>query len=128
MPEIRLLVQKGQTPKPEIRLTKFPVLVGRHSECMIRITSPIVSRRHCMLEEHNGQVYVQDLASGNGVFINGVRVKDSAPLAYGDKLEIGPIVLEVRTLLDFNPPLLSTGQIPVAPGAPVDDSNTVVEQ
>jgi hypothetical protein len=45
---------------------------------------------------HNGALWVQDMGSRNGVFVNDVRVQAHRQLSPGDKIRIGNTVLEVR--------------------------------
>ena len=47
-----------------------------------------VSKRHCSLCDKEGEVYVEDLSSSNGTFVNGKKITKSK-LSEGDKLKIG---------------------------------------
>jgi pSer/pThr/pTyr-binding forkhead associated (FHA) protein len=70
------------------------VVVGRHRHCDSRLISPRVSRWHCCLTEVEGQVWVRDLGSTNGVWINGQRTT-SGRLQPGDVLSIAHICYQV---------------------------------
>ena len=52
----------------------FTVQVGRDAENDICYRLPYVSGRHARLEGRDGQVFVIDLGSANGTFVNGIRV------------------------------------------------------
>lgn len=54
-----------------------------------------VSRQHAILERAPGGWVVVDMASTNGILVNGTRVT-RAPLRPGDVLEIGPFTLAVE--------------------------------
>lgn len=69
-------------------------LVGRSEECDIRLDSRKVSRRHCCLAQVNDYLAVRDLASTNGIRINGREVFEGR-LYHGDILTIGPYQLRV---------------------------------
>jgi pSer/pThr/pTyr-binding forkhead associated (FHA) protein len=71
-----------------IDVNRPDMLVGRHSECDIRLPLPDVSRRHCRLRFVEGCWQVIDLNSLNGIQVNGEPVLQ-APLAQGDLLRIG---------------------------------------
>jgi hypothetical protein len=58
---------------PPIRLDRVLVAVGRHPNCDARLVSPRVSRWHCCMTEIEGQVWVRDLGSTNGTWIEGQR-------------------------------------------------------
>jgi predicted component of type VI protein secretion system len=73
---------------PSILLDKPILLLGRHPECDIQIDSRKISRRHCVIAQVNDYLVVRDLASTNGVRINGVRVVEGR-LRAGDEVTIG---------------------------------------
>ncbi|RRR71253.1 MAG: FHA domain-containing protein [Candidatus Viridilinea halotolerans] len=54
-----------------------------------------VSRRHAIIIPRNGGYVIEDLASANGTFINGRRVKPQAPVAvnHGDEVKFGTLIL-----------------------------------
>ena len=54
-----------------------------------------VSRQHAIVERAPGGWVVVDMASTNGILVNGVRVT-RAPLRAGDQLEIGPFTISVE--------------------------------
>ncbi len=54
-----------------------------------------VSRQHAIIERAQGGWVVVDMASTNGILVNGTRVT-RAPLRPGDVLEIGPFTLAVE--------------------------------
>lgn len=80
----RLVPQDGG---PEILMDRAMVIVGRHPSCDARLDSPRISRRHCCMTPDQGQLWVRDLGSTNGIRINGQRV-DSGWLKHGDELSI----------------------------------------
>jgi pSer/pThr/pTyr-binding forkhead associated (FHA) protein len=57
-----------------------------------------VSRTHVRFESRNGIVYVDDLDSSNGTFLNGQRVSEAIEVREGDRIDVGTtrmIVTEV---------------------------------
>ncbi len=52
------------------------------------------SRNHCLLEIAPPQIFLRDLGSTNGTFVNGLRV-DATHLRQGDRIQGGETVLEV---------------------------------
>ncbi len=48
-----------------------------------------VSRRHAEIRVEGSRVFVQDLGSTNGTFVNGVRVAQEVELKPGDELLFG---------------------------------------
>lgn len=60
-------------------------LVGRSSECDIALAAAHLSRRHAELNIVDGVLYVKDLGSANGTFLNGRQVTE-ARIKRGDEL------------------------------------------
>ncbi|MCS7016202.1 MAG: FHA domain-containing protein [Gemmatales bacterium] len=69
-------------------------LIGRAEDCDIRLESRKVSRRHCCIAQVNDYLAVRDLASTNGIRING-QEKFEGRLYNGDILTVGPYRLRV---------------------------------
>ena len=66
-----------------------PVIVGRAVEADLLVLDPLVSRRHASLEQEGDAIFVTDLQSSNGTFLNGHRIRESIELRRGDQIEIG---------------------------------------
>jgi hypothetical protein len=66
-------------------------LIGRSSCCDLMLLDPSVSRRHALVSFRRGRCSVRDLASTNGVHVNGSAV-ETAILRPGDVLTIGSTV------------------------------------
>lgn len=67
---------------------KRELLIGRSGEADIRIATHFVSREHARVRNDGRSVFIEDLGSTNGVFINSVRI-DSHELQDGDWITIG---------------------------------------
>ena len=71
------------------------ITVGRAAGCQIALTDDTyVSQLHARVFERSGQVYVEDLGSTNGTYVNGHRVSAPTPVHKGDSLQVGSTVLE----------------------------------
>ncbi len=78
----------------EIKLSQF--VVGRDPQCHLRPTSPKISKRHCAVLQRDNKVFVRDLESINGTFVNDAQVKGEVALHDGDHLRMGPLLFEVK--------------------------------
>jgi pSer/pThr/pTyr-binding forkhead associated (FHA) protein len=75
-----------------------PFDIGRSSEADVVLADPEVSRRHARFETRNGVVFVDDLESSNGTFLNGRRVRESIEVRPGDEVDVGTTRLLVETV------------------------------
>ncbi|WP_437883449.1 FHA domain-containing protein [Pseudomonas sp. LRF_L74] len=67
---------------------------GRSEKCELCFSNAELSRRHCEFFLINNVLEVKDLASANGVLVNGEKVS-TAVLHSGDEIKLGPITLLV---------------------------------
>lgn len=72
----------------EIALEKLPVVLGRGGDAEIQVLDRFASRRHCELSERDEALFVRDLGSTNGCFVNGCYAHESS-LRPGDELGVG---------------------------------------
>ncbi len=69
-------------------------VVGRGTECEVRIEDPHASRRHCRIERLGDEAFVVDLDSANGTWVSGERIR-RRPLGRGEVIRIGGTQLKV---------------------------------
>ena len=84
---------------PELKGRSFPlgeeVTVGRAAGCQVTIDDTYASQLHARVFLRDGQVFVEDLGSTNGTYLNRRKVTGPMQLQRGDKLQIGNTVLEL---------------------------------
>jgi diguanylate cyclase (GGDEF)-like protein len=68
-----------------------PLLIGREEDCDIRLSDQSVSRRHVRVQPAVDGIYVVDLGSRNGTFVNEVR-EDKRQLHDGDYVRVGSTI------------------------------------
>jgi pSer/pThr/pTyr-binding forkhead associated (FHA) protein len=65
--------------------------LGRDVNNTIAVDDPFVSAEHAVLSYRGRVWYLEDRASANGTFVNGRRVEDPVPLAFGDEIQLGRV-------------------------------------
>lgn len=95
--QAQLRVVQKQANVQQVRLLSETV-IGRSADCNLKIASTQVSRRHCRIVVNDLGVYVEDLCSANGTYLNGRRLLPNqltlAPA--GAQLIIGPATFAVE--------------------------------
>jgi len=68
------------------------ILIGRLEECDYIIYDPLnrVSRKHALLIKEGNNLFIEDLGSSNGTFINGRRIKSNirVPINFQQKITL----------------------------------------
>lgn len=64
------------------------LLVGRGQNVQLWINDKNISREHCQIECEDGNVYVSDLKSRNGTYLNGQRILQKTGLKDGDEIRL----------------------------------------
>jgi predicted component of type VI protein secretion system len=127
-----LQVVKGRSTTTTLRLNDGVTSIGRHDDCLIRIKSSQVSRRHCELLEEGDSLMLRDLGSANGTFVNGKRVLGQQVLKHGDEVTLGAVTLRVAKLGQPAPgpvavPAVKAGDTAVVEAIPDDSEHEEFE-
>jgi pSer/pThr/pTyr-binding forkhead associated (FHA) protein len=86
---------------------KHAATIGRTESNDIALPNPRVSRRHAVIQsQSSNELWLVDLGSRNGIFINGKRVTQPSLLRDRDLISIGPFQL---TFIQPNAPRLDGG-------------------
>jgi pSer/pThr/pTyr-binding forkhead associated (FHA) protein len=74
MSEAIKLTVTSPTEAYTFHMTDGSVLIGRSTKCDFNIPREDLSREHCLFEIIDGEYYVTDLDSSNGVWVDRVRI------------------------------------------------------
>lgn len=72
-----------------LELEQGELLFGRGDECALQTDDPLVSREHARIIVTEDQIRIEDLASRNGVVVNGSKIAQNTLLSPGDRIRIG---------------------------------------
>jgi predicted DCC family thiol-disulfide oxidoreductase YuxK len=97
-------------------LLKTETTIGRSASCDVVLDSALVSRRHARILMSDAGLFIEDLGSRNGIIVNGTLVRGSARLSVGDRLRIGPEILELHEQSEDG-----TGESMIEPRRALDD-------
>lgn len=93
----------GPAPPPQHFEGPTEFTLGRDSNCDETLASPHISRRHARLwRDGQGQWWVEDLGSSNGVFVHGRRIQRIG-LQPGAQLTLGPVPIAWEALIAGRP-------------------------
>ena len=77
-------------------LPDVPTVLGRSPESHVQVADPWISSMHALFERRGDQLWVVDLDSRNGTFVDEQRVHE-APVGPGTKLRFGKTSAELRS-------------------------------
>jgi pSer/pThr/pTyr-binding forkhead associated (FHA) protein len=63
--------------------------IGRDPQCDLHLDNRALSRRHAQIEKRGAAIWVRDLNSQNGTYVNGNRINEPLALNGGDIVEVG---------------------------------------
>lgn len=87
-------IVQGNEAGRSYRFEKNVVTIGRSLDNDVVLTDIAVSRRHTRLSRQGNNVFVEDMGSGNGTVVNGVKTPRS-PVTSSDRIELGNTVFRV---------------------------------
>lgn len=82
--------QRGRTYDLDDELT-----LGRAAGCGVRVEDAYTSSIHARLYRRDGTLWVEDLGSTNGTWVNAQKIGVPTKLGKGDLLQVGGTVFEV---------------------------------
>lgn len=91
----RLVIADGPQAGVGAGLDGEPVVIGRGSDCQIKLDDDYSSTRHARIFSSESQWWVEDLGSTNGTYLNGQRVTRPVPAEIGGSIRIGRTTLNV---------------------------------
>ena len=85
----KLIVQTGPEPGKEYVLSAQRNVLGRDAHVDVQIVAEGISREHAVIFFAEAKLYIEDLNSSNGTYLNGERVSQPAVLSDRDRITLG---------------------------------------
>jgi hypothetical protein len=94
--EVFLYAEHGPGTGQLIPVSEGALILGRSSSCDLRLPHASISRRHARLTRRGERLFLEDLGSQNGTFLDDERLSGPRELLVGQRIHIGPAVLRLR--------------------------------
>ncbi len=91
-----LYVERGPGAGQLLPLKQGVLVLGRASTSDLRLQHPSISRRHSQLTRRGDRLFLKDLGSQNGTYVNRNRLDGELELHPGDELALGNALLRLR--------------------------------
>ncbi|MGH2772401.1 MAG: FHA domain-containing protein [Actinomycetota bacterium] len=72
------------------------LIIGRGEKCHVVITDPYSSQVHARVYRRGDQMFIEDMGSTNGTYLNRRKVGSPLPVARGDTARIGKTEMEFK--------------------------------
>jgi hypothetical protein len=93
----RVVITQPDTERGRDQWIDGEATIGRGGGCTISLPADtFASQVHARIVERDGQLYLEDLGSTNGTFLNGKQVAKPARVRKGDQLQVGHTVLRAE--------------------------------
>ena len=93
---VSLVVIEGRPKGFEFPVPGPVFLIGRDPRCHLRPLNDMVSKLHCAIVRREHDVYVRDLNSRNGTFVNDARVTQEIMVDDGSQLRVATLVFGIK--------------------------------
>ena len=91
------VLEKGGSER-ELYFDENEITIGRLQSNMVVLSRANVSKKHALITVENGKVFIKDLGSTNGTYVNGRRIVHQRELTPEDKVYIGDFTLRVNLI------------------------------
>ena len=90
-----VVLTAGKMMGKEIPLTAAEFRIGKDPSCQLKPASG-VSDKHCAFLVKQGKLFLVDLGSSEGTFVNDNKISAEVELKLKDKVKVGPLLFEVK--------------------------------
>lgn len=90
-----VVLTAGKMMGKEIPITAAEFRIGKDPSCQLKPASG-VSDKHCAFLVKQGKLFLADLGSAEGTFVNDNKISAEVELKPKDKVKVGPLLFEVK--------------------------------
>ena len=94
-PRILTITQGSQTGQ-SAQLADGVIMIGRGADAQLSLDDDYVSTRHARVVSGDNGIYLEDLGSTNGSYVNGQRITAPTTISLSDTIRIGRTVMRLE--------------------------------
>lgn len=91
-----LMISQGSQAGLSAELAGGMIMIGRGADCQLILDDDYVSTRHARVVATPNGIYVEDLGSTNGTYVNGQRITAPTTITLADSVRIGKSMLRLE--------------------------------
>ena len=80
-----------------VNIKSVPLVIGRAGDCDLKLTDGLISRHHSEIRLSSDLLWIRDLESTNGTYVNQNKVENAQLLEPNDTISIGKKKFKVKT-------------------------------
>ncbi|SDS61438.1 FHA domain-containing protein FhaB/FipA [Microlunatus soli] len=92
-----MTITNGSNAGMSAELAAGMIMIGRGADCQLILDDDYVSTRHARVVAGENGIYIEDLGSTNGSYVNGLRITAPTTITLQDTVRIGKTVLKLET-------------------------------
>lgn len=90
---VRPPTERSEEKHETTKFTRKTIIIGRDTDCDVRLKDPKASRKHCKLMRCKDGFILEDLGSKNGTFVEGKRITEPVTLKLSQTFKVGDTVI-----------------------------------
>jgi pSer/pThr/pTyr-binding forkhead associated (FHA) protein len=102
--DLLLTITDPRNAQKVIALPMGKFTLGSEKKNQIVLDDPTISWRHALLSNQPDGLWIEDLMSHTGTYIDGSRVEKKSPIKANQRVQIGGYLLQVGNLLEAAKP------------------------